>query len=122
MPQRPRNVLIVDDNAEAARSLALLLELHGLVVEVIHDGTEALGRVETAGPPDVVLLDIELPGMDGLDVARHLRRRLGERTPRLVALTGRGREEDVAQGLEAGFDAYLVKPADPEQVLAALLG
>ncbi|MFO0841912.1 MAG: response regulator [Gemmataceae bacterium] len=120
MPDRPLTVLIVDDNAEAARSLALLLEMHGLTVEVVSDGPAALGRVDGAASPDVVLLDIELPGMDGCDVARQLRGRLGERTPRLVALTGRGRAEDVARGLEAGFDVYLVKPADPDQVLQAI--
>jgi DNA-binding response OmpR family regulator len=119
MPNEPLSVLIVDDNAEAAQSLALLLEMRGLAVEVVRDGPAALGRAADA-PPDVVLLDIELPGMDGCAVARELRGRLGERTPRLVALTGRGQVEDVARGMEAGFDAYLVKPAGPEELLAAL--
>jgi CheY-like chemotaxis protein len=113
------HVLIVDDNAEAAQSLALLLEFHGLAVEVVFDGPSALLRVEGA-PPDVVLLDIDLPGMDGCDVARELRRRLGTRTPRLVALTGYGNQDDRARGEAAGFDAYLLKPASPEEVLQAI--
>jgi CheY-like chemotaxis protein len=112
-------VLIVDDNAEAAQSLGLLLEMHGVVVEVVHDGPSALRRAGEAAP-DAVLLDIDLPEMDGYEVATELGRRLGERRPRLVALTGHGHAEARASAAAAGFDVYLVKPAAPEEVLRAI--
>jgi signal transduction histidine kinase/ActR/RegA family two-component response regulator len=103
-------VLIVDDNADAAESLALLLQTMGQVVQTAHDGVTALDAVERFGP-DVVLLDIGLPGMNGYEVARELRRR-GLSNVLLVALTGYGQQEDQARAREAGFDHHLVKPTD----------
>jgi PAS domain S-box-containing protein len=105
------SVLIVDDNRDAADSLALLLHVAGQEVRTAYDGPAALDLAR-ARPPDVVLLDIGMPGMDGLEVARRLRQDLGLKQVLLVALTGYGQEEDRRRSHEAGFDAHLVKPAD----------
>jgi CheY-like chemotaxis protein len=112
-------VLIVDDNADAARSLAMLLEMGGHDVRLCYDGDSAVTEAETFHP-DVVFLDIGLPGRDGLEVARDLRMRALSPQPVLVALTGYGQAEDVRRSREAGFDHHLVKPADPEAVKALL--
>ncbi|MBI3409406.1 MAG: MASE1 domain-containing protein [Planctomycetes bacterium] len=111
-PLPRRRVLVVDDNVDAAESLAMLLRLEGQEVLVAHDGPAAL---EAAGavPPDLVFLDIGMPGMDGYEVARRLRRRPGMRKITLVALTGWGQEEDRLRSLEAGFDNHFVKPVEP---------
>ena len=106
-----RSVLIVDDNQDAAESLAQLLRLDGQEVRTAYDGPTALGLAR-AKPPDVVLLDIGMPGMDGLEVARRLRQDLGLKQALLVALTGYGQEEDRRRSQEAGFNAHLVKPVD----------
>jgi len=114
-----RRVLIADDNVDAAEGLRRLLELQRHQVEVVHDGeaaVEALSRSE----PEVVLLDISLPGMDGLEVARRIRARGGASRPLLVAVTGLGREEDRRRSADAGFDHHLVKPINLAS-LAALL-
>ncbi len=116
-PGRPRRVLIVDDNRDAADSLSLLLQFHGHEVQVAYSGEEALAMAADF-PADLVLLDIGLPGMNGHDVARRLRA-AGHRA-RLVALTGYGQPEDLARAREAGFDRHLVKPVELEQVLEAL--
>jgi CheY-like chemotaxis protein len=114
--QRPRrvharNVLIVDNNQDAAECLALLLRHAGHKVRTALDGPAALDLAR-ARPPDVVLLDIGMPGMDGLEVARRLRKDLGLKQALLVALTGYGQHEDRRRSLEAGFNAHLVKPTD----------
>jgi CheY-like chemotaxis protein len=114
-----RRVLVVDDNRDAAESLALLLEVAGHQVRACHDGPAALERVEEF-QPDVVLLDIGLPGMDGYEVARRLRALPGGRGVLLVALTGYGQDDDQRRAREAGFDHHLIKPADLE-ALAGLL-
>jgi CheY-like chemotaxis protein/two-component sensor histidine kinase len=108
-----RRVLIVDDNADGADSLAMLLRLAGHEVAVCNESTGALATAETF-QPQVVLLDIGLPGLDGYEVARQLRARPKLKNVLLVALTGYGRDEDIRRSLEAGFDHHLVKPADPE--------
>jgi signal transduction histidine kinase/DNA-binding response OmpR family regulator len=105
-------VLVVDDNVDAAESLSLLLGMMGQVVRTAHDGVAALEAAE-AFQPDVVLLDIGLPRMDGHEVARQLRRR-GLTDALLVAITGYGQEADRARSREAGFDRHLVKPVDPD--------
>ncbi len=114
-----RRVLVVDDNVDSAESLALLLRLKGHEVEVAYDGH---GALKTAGSfhPEVVMLDIGLPGLDGYQVASRLRRRRRTATVLLLALTGYGRDEDQLRSLEAGFDHHLTKPVDP-QVLYDLL-
>jgi CheY-like chemotaxis protein len=108
-----RRILVVDDNADAAESLALWLRLGGHEVRVAHDGPAALAAVD-ADPPEVVLLDIGMPGMDGYEVAQRLRRRPGLEHLVLVAMTGWGQEEDRRRSGEAGIDHHLVKPADLE--------
>jgi CheY-like chemotaxis protein len=109
----------VDDNKDAARSLAMLLELAGHEVRLCYEGAAALVEAE-AFRPDVVLLDIGLPGMDGLEVARSLRARPLSPQPMLVALTGYGQADDVRRSREAGFDHHLVKPANPETLTELL--
>ncbi len=106
-------VLVVEDHADTAASLALLLRLDGHEVRVAPDGPAAL-RAAHESPPDVALLDIRLPGMDGCDVARRLLERAAEKKPLLVALAGCGREQDRRRAAEAGIDLYLLKPMDPE--------
>jgi two-component system CheB/CheR fusion protein len=109
--QRVR-LLIVDDNVDMAATLSVLLNLEGHDVRVAHDGAEALALAD-AFKPEVVLLDIGLPGMDGYEVARKLRGRPGLALRFLIALTGHGRDEDIQRSLQAGFDRHLVKPIDP---------
>jgi CheY-like chemotaxis protein len=104
-------VLVVDDNVDAADSLALLLRIGGHEVRACHDGPAALALVDEFAP-DLVLLDIGLPGMDGYEVARRLRARPGSDKVLLVALTGYGQEEDMRRSRQAGFDQHLVKPAN----------
>jgi PAS domain S-box-containing protein len=108
-----RRIVVVDDNVDAAESLALVLRLAGHDVRVAHDGPTALAAVD-ADPPDLVFLDIGMPVMNGYEVARRLRQRPGRESLLLVAMTGWGQEEDRRLSREAGFDHHLVKPADPE--------
>jgi two-component system CheB/CheR fusion protein len=107
----PCRVLVVDDNRDAADSLAVLLRFDGHDVRVVHDGRSALEAVQ-AFAPHVVLLDIGLPGEDGYSVARQLRQDPRTREALLVAVSGYGREEDRLRSREAGFDHHLVKPVD----------
>jgi CheY-like chemotaxis protein len=107
-------VLIVEDHADTAEAMALLLRIHGHAVEAFPNGPTALERAQ-AEPPDVVLLDLALPGMDGYEVARRLREQCGEKRPLLIAVTGYGREEDRRRSAEAGIDLHLLKPADMAQ-------
>jgi signal transduction histidine kinase/CheY-like chemotaxis protein len=116
---RALRVLVVDDNVDAAQSLAVLLNLWGHEVCTAHDGTVALEAAQ-AWRPEVVLLDIGLPGMDGYEVARRLRALQCPARPLLIALTGHAREEDRRRSQDAGFDRHLVKPVDPE-ILEVLL-
>ncbi len=112
-------VLVVDDNQDSARSQARLLTLLGQEVEVAFDGAAALERF--AGfRPDVVLLDIGLPGMDGYEVARRLRAMPGGADALLIAQTGWGQEEDRRASAAAGFDAHLVKPIDTQALLRSV--
>ena len=116
-PLQKRSVFVVDDNADAAESMAMLLRTVGHDVRIEHDGLEALKRL-TAELPDVVLLDIGLPGIDGYEVARRLREQPGGATVRIYAMTGYGQEEDRRRSLEAGFDGHLVKPVIPSDLFA----
>jgi CheY-like chemotaxis protein len=115
----PRRILVVDDNVDAAGSLSALLEHAGHEVRTTHDGPGALEEARTFRP-EVVLLDIGLPGMDGYEVAREIRRLTWGNETLLVAVTGYGQEEDRRCSREAGFDAHLVKPVDPEALRALL--
>jgi len=118
--QSGHRLLVVDDNKDAAVSLAMLLRLQGHEVRVAHDGNAALD-LALAYKPDMVVLDIGMPGMDGYEVARRIRNQHGLKDVVLAALTGWGQEEDRRRTAEAGFDYHLVKPPEPE-VLEKLLG
>ncbi len=113
------SILVVDDNTDAARSLAMLLSLSGYVTEVRHDGRSALEAVE-ALTPDVVLLDLGLPDIDGYEVCRKLRRAEGPTPLTVVAVSGRGDDEARRLSLEAGFDAHLLKPINQTELLRIL--
>ena len=114
-----RSILVVDDHRDAALTLARVLELWGHEVRVAHGGPEAIAAF-AARPPDLVLLDIGLPGMDGYQVAARLRGLSGPVRPVLAALTGYGQDEDRRRSREAGFDHHLVKPVAPDELLALL--
>src|SRR5262249_14816790 len=104
-------VLVVDDNVDAADSLALLLKLAGQQVQVAYDGPTAL-QIAEAFQPQLALLDIGMPVMDGYEVVRRLRTQVGSQPALVVALTGWGQEEDRRRSLAAGFDQHLVKPVE----------
>ncbi|HWI12869.1 MAG TPA: PAS domain S-box protein [Burkholderiales bacterium] len=118
-PTAVQRVLVVDDNIDAAKSLGMLLKSLGHDTRVVHDGEQAL---ETAAEfrPDVVLLDIGMPGLDGYEVARRLRAIEGQRAVRIVAVTGWGQETDRQKSRAAGFDLHLVKPLDLNELAHAL--
>ena len=113
---RSLRVLVVDDNVDAARMLGLLLKLLGHDVTLAHDGPAALA-LAAAAPPELVLIDIGLPGMDGYAVAAALRGN-GLRGATLVAVTGYGRDEDILRSRQVGFDHHLVKPVDLDALLS----
>jgi two-component system CheB/CheR fusion protein len=106
-----RRVLLIEDNRDAATSLARALSLRGHIVEVAHDGREGIHRAQ-AFNPDIVLCDLGLPDVDGYEVARQLRRDPALARTRLVALTGYALPEDAARARSAGFDTHLAKPAN----------
>jgi signal transduction histidine kinase len=106
-----RRVLIVDDNVDSAESLAMLLRLGGHEIETAYDGLQAVEAAERM-KPDLVLLDIGLPGIDGYDAAARIRQGSGGSEVVLVAITGWGQDEDRRRSREAGFDAHLTKPVD----------
>lgn len=111
-----RRILVVDDNVDAASALGrMLARLYGQEVQVAHDGPSALAAAQ-GYRPDVILLDIGLPGMDGYEVARRLRGRPEFGGTLIVALTGWGQESDRQRSKEAGFDRHLVKPVEPEDL------
>jgi CheY-like chemotaxis protein len=112
-------ILVVDDNVDAAESIAMLLSLDGHDVRSVHDAQRALDLAAEFGP-DLVLLDIGLPGMDGYEVARRLRLRQDLTPLRLVAVTGYGQQEDRDRARDAGFDQHLVKPVEPDALNAVL--
>nr|WP_255528557.1 hybrid sensor histidine kinase/response regulator [Ramlibacter pallidus] len=112
-------ILVVDDNQDAADTLGLLLETLGHEVHVAHDSARALEAAE-ASRFDAFVLDIGLPGMDGFTLARELRASVSGAAATFIALTGYGGVDDRHRGQEAGFDHYLVKPAEAAE-LAALL-
>ncbi|HUI99987.1 MAG TPA: PAS domain S-box protein [Usitatibacter sp.] len=114
-----RSILVVDDNEDAAASLAMLLRMTGHEVVIEHDGEGALVRI-AARTPDIVLLDIGLPGMSGYDVAARLRDDPRRASMRVYALTGYGQEEDRRRSAEAGFDGHLVKPVLPTELFALI--
>ncbi len=114
-------VLIVDDNADAAATLNMLMNSLGHETCVVDSGIEALQSVQ-AFEPNVVLLDIGLPGIDGYEVARRLRAMKPDQPMRIVAVTGWGQEADKQKSREAGIDVHLVKPVDAAELMTALAG
>jgi signal transduction histidine kinase/CheY-like chemotaxis protein len=119
MTERPARILIADDNVDAADSLGMLLELSGHDVKVAHSGNAALGMGESYRP-DVVILDIGMPDMNGYDVARSARQKPWGKSAYFIALTGWGQATDKDRAAAAGFDRHLTKPVDAD-VLGALL-
>lgn len=120
-PGRPLRVLVVDDRSDGADALAGLLRLDGHDAEAAYGGPQALESAHRRRP-DVVLLDLAMPGMDGFEVARHLRSDFPDHPPmHIVALTGRGQKTDREQILAASFDGHLAKPADNVELQAILL-
>lgn len=112
---KPTRVLVIDNSTETAQSMALLMQAWGYEVHVAYDPLTALELAQSQ-PPQVVLLDIGMPHMDGYEVARRLRQREESRHAVLVAVTGYGEEDDRRQAREAGFDFHMTKPVDPEEL------
>jgi CheY-like chemotaxis protein len=108
-----RRIVVVDDNADAADSLADLLTFDGHDVHAVYGAAEALEAVARL-KPEMMFLDIGLPVMDGYEIARRLRERDGQVPLRLIALTGYGQKEDRERSMAAGFDDHLVKPVTPD--------
>ena len=107
------HVLVVEDNRDGADMLKLMLELMGYDVAVAHNGLEGV-RLAKRFHPDAVICDIGLPGLNGWEVARELRRNPVSAHTKLIAVSGYGTDEDRLRSQEAGFDCHLVKPAEPE--------
>ncbi len=118
---RPLHILIADDNVDLTASFAEVLSSYGHQVEVVHDGAAAV-QAARARMPDVALLDIGMPGLDGYEVARQLRADPALRGIHLIAITGWGRDADREAAYAAGFDRHLLKPVNPEDMLGLLAG
>ncbi|HVG05096.1 MAG TPA: response regulator [Burkholderiaceae bacterium] len=116
-----RRILVVDDNHDSAESLAMLLDLDGNETLVAHDGVEAMQAAATF-KPDVMLVDLELPKLNGYQVARKVRQSLSGDEVRLVALTGWNEDGCRADSEAAGFDAHFVKPIDHAALTKLLSG
>ena len=120
LPTRGRRVLVVDDNHDAAEALAAVLEMNGCEVRMATDPFAGLALLEEF-VPEVAILDIGLPQIDGYQLAARIRAQEAGRSCRLIALTGYGMAEDRARTRAAGFDAHLVKPVEIDALLAAVL-
>ena len=117
---REKRVMIVDDNRDLAETLATILRVSGHRVSIAHDGPSALEQLADVRP-EIVFLDIEMPGgMDGYEVARHMRAATDGNSPAIVALTGYGSRDDRRRIQDAGFKAHLVKPVEPATLLALI--
>jgi two-component system CheB/CheR fusion protein len=116
-----RRVLVIEDNVDSAKTIQMLLELQGHKVQAAFDG---LSGIEAAKifKPEVILLDIGLPGMDGYEVAKRLRKLPENEKVLLIAFSGYGQAEDLRKSKEAGFDHHLIKPADMGQLQALISG
>jgi two-component system, chemotaxis family, CheB/CheR fusion protein len=115
----PLRVLIVDDNQDAANTLAEVLRHHGHSVDAVFDGDQALDAAARTAP-DAVVLDLAMPGKDGYETARLLRGMSATSTALLIALSGYGQPRDRARSQQAGFDVHIIKPVDIEQLVALL--
>jgi CheY-like chemotaxis protein len=116
-----KRVLVVDDNIDAAESIAVYLRLEGHDVRTVSDGAQAVALAQVFAP-QVAVLDIGLPGMNGYEVARRLKNHGADAPALLIALTGYGQKEDRARSQEAGFHHHFVKPADPRVIQSAIAG
>ncbi|HEY9026320.1 MAG TPA: response regulator [Burkholderiaceae bacterium] len=116
---RIRNVLIVDDNADAADALGRLLTAWGYHVTVAHDGPAALAAMQDT-TPDIALLDLGMPAMDGYELAAHMRFQPGCEDLPIVAITGAGTPDDIRRSLAKGFAAHLVKPVSAARLRTLL--
>jgi CheY-like chemotaxis protein len=115
----PRRILVVDDNPEIVMSLTALLGMSGNTMFSARDGEEAIGVAEQARP-DVILLDLGLPKLDGFEVCRRIRQQAWGKEMVVVALTGWGHDEARTKTNQSGFDMHLVKPVDPETLFLVL--
>jgi len=106
---RPLDVMVVEDNEDGAESLGTLLRMQGYRVRLAFDGVQALDEID-ASQPDVILLDIGLPRVDGFEVARQLRDRPMRKRPFIIAITGYGTDDDIRRAEEVGIDLHLTKP------------
>jgi len=113
-------ILVVDDLPDAATSLAMVCQLYGAETRIARDGREALA-IGATFLPDVVLMDITMPNMNGYDAARHLRMEPWGKSVVLIALTGWGRTTDVQAAQTAGFDGHLLKPVEADAMLRVIL-
>ncbi|HEY6147501.1 MAG TPA: ATP-binding protein, partial [Thermoanaerobaculia bacterium] len=118
---RPKRILVVDDSVDSVRGMAMLLGISGHDIRTCHDGESALASAADF-QPDVILLDLGLPGIDGYEVARRIRAAGNFDGARLYALTGYGQAEDRRKTREAGFDRHLVKPIRPDELLELIEG
>jgi CheY-like chemotaxis protein len=119
LPADQLHVLVVEDEPATAQTLAKLLTAWGHSPLVARDGVAALTLIADQRP-DVVLLDLGLPRMDGFELARQIRQRWPSRPPVLIAVTGHGTPEDHRQAEQAGIDQHLLKPVDPQELQALL--
>lgn len=119
VPERPPRVLVVDDEAVIRQLIAINLELEGFEVHEAVDGLDALDKAR-ALDPDVVTLDVMMPGLDGIATARRLRTDPATSRARIVLISARTRPADVERGEDAGADAYVTKPFDPDEVVDAV--
>jgi CheY-like chemotaxis protein len=117
----PPIVLVVDDSRGIVQSLSLMLEAAGCTAHGAYDGKEAVVLAEKLRP-DIILLDINMPTLDGFMACRQIREQSWGGAMRIIALTGLGHDDDLADSRKAGFDMHLVKPVDPEILLTVLLG
>ena len=115
MPMKSRRILVVDDNADAAQTLGMVLEMSGHQVHLAYDGEQAVIKARELAP-EIALVDIGLPKLNGYGVAQAIRAEPWGAKMLLIALSGWGQEEDKRRALAAGFNFHRTKPVDPEQV------
>jgi len=114
-----RRILVVDDNRDAAETLSMFLRLKGNEVQVRYDGYVGLELAESF-LPDIVVLDIGMPGLDGYQACKLIRDSVWGGTMKIIALTGYGQEEDIRKSMEAGFDVHLIKPVDIKLLMSII--
>ncbi|HVH41890.1 MAG TPA: response regulator, partial [Labilithrix sp.] len=119
LDREKRRILLVDDSEDILEIVASFLRHEGYEVMEAHDAPGAL-RIAPSFRPNVAVLDIGLPAMDGYDLAAHLREELGDKAPKMIAMTGYGQEADRERARRAGFAVHLVKPVDPKDLLASV--